>query len=408
MTRIVTLGAAFSGNKGAASMLQALLDNLPDFVGECRFDVLTTYPNEDRRELPPNVEVVSCTPTGLAVLHFPLALAAAIGTRLGIPRRWFCRTEALKAILRADLVLDVAGISFVDGRGIATLGYNVLMTSTPLLLGRPVVKVAQALGPFESRLNRFFASRILPRLKAVCPRGGSTEDHLRQLGLENVHPAADLAFSMRSSEAAIQGAARRLGSATSDRVAVIPSAVVQEYARSRGIDLAVELTRFIDVLCGERGSEVILIPHAIRPEAKASRMNDLPLCRSIHSGLASPTRCLLVEESLPATELRALIGLCDVVVTSRFHAMVSALATKTPVVVVGWSHKYAEVLEPFGLEGQTTDYSNLSADELLEAFDRTLLNAGSIRSAIAAALPSVQSRSMENYEAIAGLVGERT
>jgi len=406
MTRIVTLGAAFSANKGAASMLQALLDNLPGIIGECRFDVLTTYPKEDLGEAPPGVEVVSCTPLGLAVFHFPLSLAAAMGARLGVPREWFCRTRALKAIRRADVVLDVAGISFVDGRGIATLGYNVLMTSTPLLLGRPVVKVAQALGPFESPLNRFFASRILPRLKAICGRGRATEIHLSMLGLDNVHSTADLAFSMQPSEAAIQRAERGHGNTAGVRVAVIPSAVVQKYAKRKGIAFDTELIRFIDVLCDERGFEVILIPHAIRPDAKASHMNDLPLCRRIHSALKSTTRCRLVEESLPAGELRALIDLCDVVVTARFHAMVSALATATPLLVIGWSHKYAEVLEPFGLKEQTMDYADLSADELLQAFDATLLNAPRIRSAIAAALPAVQSKSRENYKAIAAALGE--
>jgi polysaccharide pyruvyl transferase WcaK-like protein len=403
---IVTLGAAFSANKGAASMLQALLDNLPGIIGECRFEVLTTYPNEDLVEAPRGVEVVSCTPLGLALLHFPLALAAAMGARLGLPREWFCRTAALEAIRGADVVLDVAGISFVDGRGIATLGYNVLMTSTPILLGKPVVKMAQALGPFESPLNRFCASTILPRLEAICARGRSTETHLRMLDLDNVHSTADLAFSMQLSEAAIQRAERRLGKATGVRVAVIPSAVVQAYARSEGIAFETELIRFIDVLCDERGFEVVLIPHAIRPDAKASRMNDLPLCRSIHSALKSQARCRLVEESLPAEDLRALIELCHVVVTARFHAMVSALATTTPVLVIGWSHKYAEVLEPFGLEEQTMDYADLSADGLLRAFDATLLNAPRIRSAIAAALPAVRSKSEENYQAVAGVLRE--
>ena len=408
MTRIVTLGAAFSANKGAASMLQALLDNLPQVIGDCRFEVLTTYPEEDLREAPPGVEVVSCTPIGLPLLHFPLALAAAMGARLGIPRGWFCRTRALKAIHRADIVLDVAGISFVDGRGIVTLGYNALMTSTPLLLGRPVVKAAQALGPFQHRLNRFFAALILGRLQAICARGRATEAHLRTLGLDNVHLVADLAFSMEDSDAAVQRAQRRLGAASRDRVAVIPSAVVQEYARGRGIEYRAELVKFIDALCEDRGFDVVLIPHAIRPAARAGRMNDLPLCREIHSALKSRRHCHLVDESLPPAELRALIDLCEVTVTSRFHAMVSALATGTPVLVVGWSHKYAEVLEPFGLAEQAMDYAALSADELLRGFDATLKSAPTIRTAIAAVLPTVQSQSRKNYEAIADALEGRS
>ena len=37
------------------------------------------------------------------------------------------------------------------------------------------------------------------------------------------------------------------------------------------------------------------------------------------------------------------------IVTSRFHAMISALVERTPLLVVGWSHKYGEVLAQFGL-----------------------------------------------------------
>ena len=136
-------------------------------------------------------------------------------------------------------------------------------------------------------------------------------------------------------------------------------------------------------------------------------MNDLPLCREIHSALKSTRHCHLVDESLPPAALRALIDLCEVTVTSRFHAMVSALSTGTPVQVVGWSHKYAEVLEAFGLANQAMDYAALSADELLRGFDATLKSAPTIRSAIAAALPTVQSQSRKNYEVIAGALKER-
>jgi hypothetical protein len=55
---------------------------------------------------------------------------------------------------------------------------------------------------------------------------------------------------------------------------------------------------------------------------------------------------------------------------------------------------------------QTMDYANLSAKELLQTFDLTLLNASRIRSIIAAALPAVQAESRENYRAIAAALEE--
>ena len=58
--RVATLGAAFSANKGAASMLYAVIQNLPDSLGRCRFDVLTTYPDEDAAE--PHLPIIHGRP----------------------------------------------------------------------------------------------------------------------------------------------------------------------------------------------------------------------------------------------------------------------------------------------------------------------------------------------------------
>ena len=67
----------------------------------------------------------------------------------------------------------------------------------PLLLGRPVVKCSQAMGPFRSPLNRRLAGLVLPRLRTICPRGDAHRGApARTSGLTNLVPAGDLAFAM--------------------------------------------------------------------------------------------------------------------------------------------------------------------------------------------------------------------
>ncbi|HSL81552.1 MAG TPA: polysaccharide pyruvyl transferase family protein, partial [Thermoanaerobaculia bacterium] len=349
--RVAVIGAAFSANKGSASMLQAVLDNLPAVLGPCRFEVLTTYPGADARERPsPEVGVVSYRPRELVFPLLPLAVAAALLRAVGLRARALRRLHpALRALSEADVVVDVAGISFVDGRPFPLLVYNVLMTGVPLLLGARVVKCSQALGPFRRPLNRAGARLVLPRLAAVVARGDSTWTNLRELGLGNARRAADLAFTMALPEAAREEAARLLAEHGVDGpfVAVVPSAVVEGYCRPRGIDYPGWLGALIDRIA-EGGADVVLVPHAARPGRPGSRMNDLPLVRELHGRVASE-RCRLIDRSLPPDVLRAVIERAGQLVTSRFHAMISALSVGTPVLVVGWSHKYEEVLRDFGL-----------------------------------------------------------
>ena len=405
MRRVVTLGAALSANKGAASMLYATVQNLPDYLGPCSFDVLTTYPEQDALEPQPgDVRLVSATPAAMLV-SFPLAVLAWVARKMRLPYRLFCRTAAMKAIADADVVVDLAGISFSDGRGIPTLGYNVVMTSVPLLLGRPVVKASQALGPFREPLNRVMARMILPRIATVCARGASTEGNLHELGLTNVTRAADLAFTLHESPAAQARAADRV-SALDGVVAVLPSAVVHGYCEKHDIDYPGVMARFIDRLVAD-GHDVVIAPHSARPGTGAGRMNDLPVCRQIRNMVTAPSGCTLVDDNLPPDELRAIIGAADVTVTSRFHAMISALATCKPVMVVGWSHKYQEVLDDLGVEGAAIDYSQLTVEELTARFDDIAARRDEISKAIEHNLPEVREQSRASYTAIAAAVGAR-
>ena len=400
MTRIATLGAAFSANKGAASMLQAVVDNLPGRVGPCSFDVLTTHPHGDRRvSQGTNVRIVSATPLQLAFIMFPLAVLSAFASLLRVPRRVFCITPALRALETADLVVDIAGISFVDSRGVANLAYNALMTSVPLLLGKKVVKVAQALGPFRSPLNRFVAKLILPRVHTICARGAATEEHLADLQLRNVVRADDLAFSMRIGKEAEEKAGALLPDAGA--IGVVPSAVVEAQCRKRGLDYVGELARFVHGVLASGDHRVVVFPHSGSPDAKPGRMNDVPLCRELYERVEQAEGCRLIDQSLSPQELRALIARCEVVVTSRFHAMISALATSTPVVVVGWSHKYGEVLDEFGLADYGLGYESISAEALLEVVESAVSRRSALTAQIQPVLVSVVKRSALNFDCLA-------
>ena len=402
--KVAILGAAFSANKGAASMLHAIVENLPDHIGAARFDVLTTYPHEDAAEpMPAGVRLVPATPIQLLVA-FPLALLAWLAAGLRLPQRVFCRTQALRALTQADVVVDLAGISFSDGRGIPTLGYNVLMTGIPLLLKKPVVKASQALGPFKEFINRGMARLVLPRVTTICARGASTEANLMEVGLTNVVASADLAFTMTMPPAAHERA-RALLPGIDRFVVVLPSSIVETYCERRDVDYAGIMAGFINhAIAG--GYHVVIAAHSARPhQAGSGRMNDLPVCRSIHQHVTESPGCTLLDDNLPPDVLRAIIAAADVTVTSRFHAMISALATGTPVIVVGWSHKYQEVLNDFGLEDWAIDYPSLTADALMDRFDDLLPRRSEIAEAIGRGLPEVQRRSRVSYLAVAAAVG---
>ena len=72
------VGAAFSANKGAASMLVATIQEIRQNNPKASIDVLTTYPEADQlisEEY--GVRILSLKPLELALLSFPLGLLSS-------------------------------------------------------------------------------------------------------------------------------------------------------------------------------------------------------------------------------------------------------------------------------------------------------------------------------------------
>lgn len=74
---------------------------------------------------------------------------------------------------------------------------------------------------------------------------------------------------------------------------------------------------------------------------------DVSLAEKIKSlsGLDLP-----IVQPATAAEVKQAIAVSKLVVSSRFHGLVSALSQKIPVIATGWSHKYLALLQDYAME----------------------------------------------------------
>lgn len=394
-SHVAIVGGSLTGNKGASSMVLAVADRVRRDDPDARITVLSPLAADD--ESMARSLGVALEPFGPAkiILAAPLSLLARV-TGGRIPRRG--PAASLRA---ANVVADVSGIAFVDGRGLMTLVYNILLVLPALLLGRPVVKIAQAVGPFAERANRIAARAVLSRMAGLLARGRATEEHLRDLGVRFDGVAADVAFLMEVG-AEEDNWARGVAGGT-PFVAVAPSQVVLDQAEPLGLDYIANVVAVVDALAEHRS--VLLVAHSARPGQGASRLNDIPICEEVLERVARPERCRLAPVNATPRQLRALIGRSDLLVASRFHAMISGLATGVPSLVVGWSHKYREVLADFGVPELALDFRAARPEALAAQAVEALERRDDIAQAIATALPQVITSAERNLEILA--VAER-
>ena len=400
--RVGVIGAAVSANKGAASMFYGLVDGLASEAAPLHIELLTTYPSDDRASLdttslPGGVDVTirDASPVRL-LLAFIVALPIRLLDRIGIPIGPFGFNRLVRSVRSTDVVVDLAGISFADGRGVPLLGYNSVMSLFPHLAGARVVKGSQALGPMRKPATRFAAGIVLPRMAMICARGSRTRSHLDQMGLTNVVDAADISFLM--STGVVPDGLPAHPDDGHVRIVVMPSSVVDGYAARSGIDHIGVLASTIERLSTE-GHEVIVVPHSYRSNGERSRMNDGPIVSDLEAAVP-PEAASFINVDLDPRSLRAIAGSADLVITGRFHGMVSSLEVGTIPVVIGWSHKYGEVLDQFGVPDQGIAVEDLTSDRLVTLVEHSLADRAVLEGHIAGALDGVNASSQVNIDVI--------
>ncbi len=409
---VAITAASYSGNKGAAAMLQSSIARLKQAYGtRLHIYLMSVYPAEDRTQCTHEcVTVVPAQPQRVLFLAFPCAVCWRLFGWCAPVRALLLKNKMLKAYQETDLVIDEAGISFSDSRGWILNTYAFACAAIPLLLGVPVVKYSQAFGALHQGCNRILAALVLPKMKLVIARGRISYSHLRAAGIRhNVVCCADGAFRMPPAPSVEAFVKKRCKAWRSHTVALSVSSVVERRCKKAGIDYCQIMAEFIAYLTG-RGCQVWMFANAARTHSKKPRNNDLltgdAIARAYRQGWRRDNRLIWEHREMDAEEIRAMAAQCECMVASRFHAMVFALSEQVPVMLIGWSHKYQEVMEQFGISAYASDYSSLSLAKLVQDFTQFWEQKDQIRQSIKAHLPAVQKSADQNMTYILKILKE--
>jgi polysaccharide pyruvyl transferase WcaK-like protein len=311
------------------------------------------------------------------------------------------RDVALKYFWWADAVIDLsAGDGFGDTYGTKVLLRHSIGKFIALHLGKPLAIFPQTMGPFQTRTSRLLARYLLRRADLVCVREHISEKIVQGLLGPNgkVICLADMAFLMP--EADISAAPHLLAEFpdSGQPIGVNVSGFLwhrgQEMYRERNVafDYREMIVGLVRRFVQKAGRPVLLIPHVFSENPRAG---DSGACRAVWERLPElQGSVLLLGRDYSAPEIKAIIAQCEFFVGSRMHACIAALSTGTPVVPVSYSHKYAGILQRFGIQDWLVDPKILSQEQALDLVLSGYEHREEIRKQIIAGLPLIKSEAM--------------
>lgn len=208
--------------------------------------------------------------------------------------------------------------------------------------GKVVVLLPQALGPFRTPDVREPFLRALESVDLVYARDARSEAHLRAVapGDERIRRAPD--FTITLAGICPPDLERLVGSGPF--ACLVPNDRMLERTAPEIAEGYVAFLRSCAHEVAALGLRPVLVLHeTARDTAFVERLGD---------ALGPEPRVVTERDPLV---LKGILGAAAVVVSSRYHALVSAMSQGVPVVATGWSHKYAALLEDFGTPGQLID-----------------------------------------------------
>jgi polysaccharide pyruvyl transferase WcaK-like protein len=265
---------------------------------------------------------------------------------------------------------------------------------------------------------RFFAQFYLSRCDHIFARGEVTKEYLSELKLrkDQVSLAADIAFSYHSSYC-LSGenelALAQLGQLIDQKIArgerivcISPSVLVTKKMRSNQYsygDLLIEILKRSDY----RNETYVITPNASREGSHKTRNNDLVVIKELRdrAELDLPSRInrkiIWVDYDLNTKGVENIIERANIVIASRFHTMVAALRNSKPTLIIGWGHKYKEVMKRFGQDEFVFDYS-MSLDDIVSKISVLQEREKIIADQISNAFIDERNSSLTQFEYISG------
>jgi polysaccharide pyruvyl transferase WcaK-like protein len=237
-------------------------------------------------------------------------------------------------------VVDASGYSLTDAWGMQPVTSRLSRLRRWTARGIRFVMLPQAFGPFTSEPLERGVAEILSHAAGVWARDEESKAYVHEVAPDvEVRVAPDVTITLD-----VPGDATLAGA-----VVLVPN---WNLTRSGRGDRYVEaLSRVVRVLRDD-GHRVVGLCHEGERD------------RALLDDVASRVGGLEIIVPTDGIEAKMLIRGSELVISARYHALVSALSSAVPVIGHSWSHKYAALMSDFGAEEALAD--PMDADATLD------------------------------------------
>jgi len=348
------------------------------------------------------VDILSLTPEDTARRH-PQAMAVRSRVLSGA-------LATYRAIRKADALVVGGGGILQDATSLGNLLLHVSRPMMATFASTPYAIAGVGVGPLRRSVSRFLTRRACQKAACVDVRDKGSASLLADIGVapEAVRVGADLAHLLPAvGPDALNDQAKGLYDSLaqyreSGRPLIglsLRPAVGAAARRSRlsreDHDFLAAMADFADRLVERHDAQIVFV--SMHPQ------QDDWVASLVAQRMTHEDRMLVLPGALEPGTVKALIAELDVVVGMRLHTLIFAASQAVPMIALAYDAKVAAYVQSLGLDSQVLRRDAWSVPGILEAVQRTLINAGEIRKTLGKEVPQHESAARASIDKICAI-----
>ena len=267
----------------------------------------------------------------------------------------------VKAIKNTDILVSGGGTLFQDITSKKSIWYYLGIVKLALLMGKKVCIAYQGMGPINTKFYRWMTKRTLnnKNVKLVALRDKQAYDYAKEMGIkeEKMVLSSDMIFMMKPP------AKERSLKILNDNVhnhfegEKLIGFSVREWKDKDRTDLFAELA---DELVEKYNARIVFFPFHKPKDAEISKI--------IMHKMKHEDKTVLIPNRYLPSEILGTMGLMDVNIGVRLHALVFSALMDVPTIGISYEPKIDGFLEMINMTPVCT-YENISVEKILEKVD---------------------------------------
>jgi len=304
MSKIIEIKGIAFPNKGAELLLCEILQKVKSEYKVC----LEPHGDYSNKVKYPIFTKVCLRFRGVNLLSLLSILPKYIRTRLG-----FVKPSEV------DFVLDASGFAYGDDWSYELARNRILKEN------KPIIFLPQSFGPFKKKQSQEVIKHIVHNSSMTFAREKKGQLEVEHATQEKIEVVRDITFGLKVTPNSIER-----------DLLIIPNFQVLKREGQVYLD---KLQKIIE---SNESRKITLVNH------------EGPKDREIIDILAAKNKSdIEIIDGVDGPQLKSIIGSSKFVVTSRYHGLISALSQRIPVIALGWSFKYEEILNYFEIPTST-------------------------------------------------------